>query len=392
MRLLLINYEYPPLGGGAGNATKNIARELAALGHEVEVLTSSFKGLPAREDHDGYKVRRLPVLRRYEDRCSRIEMAVFMAVSSLGVLTRRGARRPDAAIAFFGMPGGPAAWVLKALRNVPYVVSLRGGDVPGFQPYDLATMHRLTRPAIRFFWRQAKAVVANSRGLKDLAMKSAPDGVAVQVIPNGVDTRCFSPSEGSEDEEDARLRTQRTRLLFVGRVVFQKGLDILMSALAELPHSARWNLTIVGDGGDRDSLEEQAQALGISGRIHFEGWRSKENICQAYRDADVFVLPSRDEGMPNAVLEAMSSGLPVIATRIAGSEELIEDGRSGLLVEPESVAELSASLAKLIDDPVWRRKMGRRGRERVEAEYTWRSVAEAYAELLKPETAPTRQS
>lgn len=375
-RILLINYEFPPLGGGAANATDNTARELVALGHAVLVLTSTFDGLPRLERRaDGVEIHRIPTLRRRRDRSSILEMLVFLASSLVTVPWAAARWRPDATIAYFGLPCGPAAWMVKALCGVPYLVSLRGGDVPGFQYDGLSLYHRLAGPMIGWLWRRSAGVVANSEGLADLARRFAPD-LPIAIIPNGVDATRFTPSPQGGGT-DAGLT-----LLFVGRVVRQKGLDVLLEALATLPPSLRDRLsvTIVGDGPARAELQDQAERLGLADRILFRGWLGRDALPDAYRAADLFVFPSRDEGMPNVVLEAMAAGLPVVATRIAGSQDLVVDGETGLMLEVDDRTALAAALARLAGDADLRRRLGGQGRRRVVERFSWRAVATAYAE------------
>ncbi|WP_243311787.1 glycosyltransferase family 4 protein [Fundidesulfovibrio agrisoli] len=372
MRILAINYEYPPLGGGAGNATANISREMARQGAEVLVLTSAFRGFPARERADGFEIRRIPTIRRHEEKCAPWEMAAFMASACLHAPLMARRFRPDAVLAYFGIPCGPPAWLVKAFGGTPYVVSLRGGDVPGFQPYDLAAMHRLTGPLIRLLWRKAGAVVANSGGLAALARRFEP-GLEYPVIPNGADTALFHPRSGERAPGPVRL-------FFHGRLVYQKGLDILLAALGDMA-AAPFELHLAGDGPMRPELEQQASSLGIRDKIFFHGWMRRPELARALRGADLFVFPSRDEGMPNAVLEAMASGLPVVASAIAGSEELVLPGLTGRLVPPEDAPALAAALAPLLTDIPLLETMGAAGRERVERHYSWASAASRYLEL-----------
>ncbi len=385
MRILLINYEHPPLGGGAGQATASIARELVAAGHSALVLTSLFRGQPVRDEVSGYSILRVPVIRRRADRCTPPEMLTFMASAAFAALGEVRAWKPDVTIAFFGIPSGPVALLLSAVCGVPYVVSLRGGDVPGFQPYDLARMHRLLGPVIRLLWRRSIGVVANSGGLRMLANRFAPD-VDVAVIPNGVDVRTFRP------REDGAGAAGPVRLLFVGRLVFQKGLDVLLSALAVLPGGSDFQLEIIGDGDRKPALEAEAARLGFADRITFSGWSSREAIAVRYRRADVFVFPSRDEGMPNVVLEAMASGLPIVATKIAGSEDLVRDGESGFLVPVDDSAALAEALSRLLADRNLRETMGRANRARTEREFTWSRVASSYVDYLREQLARRRDA
>lgn len=372
MRILLINSEYPPIGGGAGNASRNLARCLAALGHEMLVLTSRFADLPREEVQDGVTVVRIPALRRRQDRSGAAEQLAFIAAASVRApgLVRRF--KPEATLAFFGVPSGAAAWLLNVLYRIPYVVSLRGGDVPGFRPYDFKTYHRLIGPFLRVIWHGAAAVVANSKGLHALACAFDP-AMEIPIIPNGVDAGRFEP--GPRD-------WSRARLLSVGRVVHQKGLDLGLRALAGLK-DLDWEWRIAGDGPQMEPLRSLAQELGIAGRVIFLGWQGSQDLLRRYHEATLFLFPSRHEGMPNAVLEAMASGLPVVATRIAGNEELVVEGVTGRLVPPEDVESLRDVLRPSLADAASRERMGNAARLRVKEEYSWESSARQYALLME---------
>jgi glycosyltransferase involved in cell wall biosynthesis len=223
--------------------------------------------------------------------------------------------------------------------------------------------------------------------LQTLARRFAPE-LDIAVIPNGVDSATFHPRQVGE------ASARPVRLLFVGRVVFQKGLDVLLAALAQLAPGNDWHLEIIGDGDPRPALEAEAARLGLAGRITFAGWQRRAEIAERYRAADVFVFPSRDEGMPNVVLEAMASGLPIVATAIAGNEELVRDGENGFLIRPDDAAALAAALGRILADNARREAMGRASRARIEAEYTWPRAAASYlrwlAERVERPTAALR--
>ena len=370
-RVLLINYEFPPLGGGAGTATAGIAREMAGLGADVTVLTSRYQDDPRRESRDGYTIVRVPVIRRRVDRASPFEMITFLvsAAAALLPLTRRW--RPDVSIAFFTIPSGPVAWLLKVMRGVPFIISLRGGDVPGFEwAPEARRYHRMTAPALRWLWRRADAVVANSKGLRELALKSTPE-LQIAVIPNGVeipDGAFISPSPPSP------------HLLTMGRLTQQKGIDILFRAMTQL-RELDFTLDIGGDGPDRALLENMAGELGIADRVRFLGWVPRERKAQTFANAAVFVLASRIEGMPNVVLEAMAHARPVICTRVFGADELVVDGETGLQIDIENEHQLAAALRTLLTDECLRARMGMAGRARVETHFTWQATARAYLQL-----------
>lgn len=368
-RILLVNYEFPPIGGGAGTATAGMADALASLGCDVVVLTSRFRNQTRIEQRDGYTIRRVPVVRRHADRCSPSEMMTFVASASLAAVWLTRTWRPDLTIAFFGIPGGPIGWLIRVLRGTPYIVSLRGGDVPGFDFAPRVSLHRrIATPVLRFLWRRAAAVVANGTGLRALAQHAAP-WLAVPIVPNGVDAQFHAP-------RPPRPTTDAPRILLVGRLTYQKALDVVLRALARLQHDFRCD--IIGDGPNRAELEQLARTLRLDGRVHFHGWVERDALPAHYRAADVFVLASRMEGMPNVVLEAMAYALPVVATDVAGSRDLVSHAETGLLVPVANDAALAAALDRLLDDAQLRRCMGDAARARVLADHTWTAAARAY--------------
>ena len=391
MRLLFINYEFPPLGGGAGQANARIAREMAAMGHEVTVLTSAYRGLPREETLNGFKIIRIPTLRLRQEKCGVIEMAVFM-LSSIWFGVRLAKKfRPHVSISFFTIPSGPAAWAIKKICSIPYIVSLRGGDVPGFMPQQLWFYHRVTARLIRFIWKGAHAVVANSEGLKKLALRTARD-LAIEMIPNGVDIDFFS-QRGSRPLPPEALKAffekekATVRILSVGRLSSQKAIDQLLLAFSTVQKevSRPVQLWIVGDGPQRRLLEKMIIDLNLEDSVFLMGWRDRDTLRTFYSSADCFVLPSLDEGMPNALLEAMAAGLPIVATDVAGSSELVKEGVNGLLVPPASPAALAQALISLVTDDPLRSRMAKSSSERVLG-YNWKEVASGYLRLCQDPT------
>ncbi len=174
------------------------------------------------------------------------------------------------------------------------------------------------------------------------------------------------------------------RLLFVGRLAGVKGLPVLFEALAGLsrPHPDL-RVTLIGDGPERAQLEREAAARGLSGIVEFAGYRSQDEVARALQDTDIFVLPSFAEGVPVVLMEALAARVPVIASRVAGIPELVEDGVSGLLVPPGDAGALAAAIATLADDPARRKRMGEAGRARVIADFNIEREAAWLAELFR---------
>ena len=372
MRILIVNSEHPPLGGGAGNASANIAREFVRLGEEVAILTTRYNDLPVDEVDDGIRIHRCLSIRKEASRSNPWEQLSFLLGACTDGLLFVKKWKPDVLITFFGVPSGPVGLLAKTFFKIPYIVSLRGGDVPGFRPYDFKRFHDVTAPIIRAVWNRAGEVIANSSGLQDLA-ESFESQAVIKVVPNGVDVNKYQAKEGYDG---------KPHMLFVGRVVHQKGLDILIDQLHDI-QAHDWVLSIVGDGPERNPLKNQVRSQGMEERVYFLGWKERNELVSIYRHGNIFIFPSRHEGMPNAVLEAMASGLPVVASRIAGNEELVVHGKTGFLFPVDQPETLTDFIQKLITNPSLRKRMGTAARERVEEKYTWKRTAEAYLEIAR---------
>jgi glycosyltransferase involved in cell wall biosynthesis len=187
------------------------------------------------------------------------------------------------------------------------------------------------------------------------------------------------------------------RLVFVGRVVEQKGLAILFEAMDQLAaEHPDLTLTVVGDGPHRTRLQERAAAMGVGDRVDFIGSRSQSEVVEILSDADIFVLPSYAEGVPVVIMEALGSGVPVVATFVGGMAELVEDGVTGFLVRPGDPSQLADRIARLVDDPDLRDRLGSAGRAKVTDEFDSRSEARRLGVLFTNSAAglpsPTRPS
>lgn len=377
MKLVLVNYEYPPLGGGAGNATAHLARALHRLGHQVTVVTSSFADLPARENDDGAEIVRISSVRARIDRASLGEMASYVLRACIEVPRLARSRSADGCIVFFSVPCGPVGWITRRLVGTPYVVALRGGDVPGTEA-GIRRLQWLLTPFRRAILTGAVAVTANSRGLAALSKRADP--FPVDVIENGVDAALFQPATNPSSASLAPV-------LFAGRFNTQKNLFVLLEQFArarlEVP---QLRLVMVGDGPLRAALEERAVALGIGDAVEWRGWLGKAQLAALYRQCSVFVNPSLYEGMPNTVLEAMASGLPVIASAVPGNDELVEHKRTGLLFDLCTPDALSTGLVALARDATLRRQYGAAARSVVESSYSWDSAAQRYSAYFRTGT------
>jgi len=380
VRLLLLNYEFPPLGGGASAATFFMARELATRGHHVEVITSSAPGCAAMELIDGVRVHRVFSLRRGVQDAGLVGAATYVlsAIGKLRQLARTGDF--DCAHFYFALPTGVLAplWVRWSRR--PYVVGFRGSDVPGYDGGRLlATLHRLLRPLTRRILAGANHVTANSVSLRQLAQRSFP-GLRIQDIPNGVCTSTFRPPT-------EQRRAGPPRLLTVSRLVQRKGLEDLIAAIAR-PSLSDCGLTVVGEGRLRSQLEALARSLGVADRVAFAGRLHGDDLSACYRNADCFVLPSHAESCSMSLLEAMASGLPVVAARTGGIPELVEDLVNGRLFEAGDVQDMADAIAWMIESDERRNRIGAANRLAVSLTHSWPAIASLHEQrCYSPEHA-----
>lgn len=205
--------------------------------------------------------------------------------------------------------------------------------------------------------------VACSASARDHLAELAPSGDTVELIYHGLDSRRFPPLPAARPRRDGS--GEPVRILCVGRAVEKKGHDVLLDALARMPRRLEWRLHLVGGGPLGEALRRRAARLGIGDRVFRHGPLPQEDVIAHYRAADLFVLASRigrngdRDGLPNVLVEAQSQGLACIATRVSAIPELVEHGRTGLLVAAEDPDALSAAIADLAADPERRRRMGR---------------------------------
>lgn len=265
---------------------------------------------------------------------------------------------PDVIFAPWAYPDGYAAVMLARRFRLPVVVQVHGSDIRQLAQFPA----RLAGTAAAV--RQATGVIAVCRDLAEGVIRLGAAAENVRVICDGIDRRVFFPGCPQAAQEQLGLRPDRQHLLFVGNLVPVKGVDVLLQACSELPPAVgAWQLHVIGDGPQRAALIRQAQSLGLGERVTFHGSLPHEQLPDWFRAADLFVLASRSEGIPNVLLEAMGCGLPFVATRVGGIPEIADLGDSRL-VSPERPLELAAAIGDVLSSP---RRTAPGPRERREA-------------------------
>ena len=372
LRLLLLNYEFPPSGGGAGRATYFMARELVRKGHEVEVLTARTDDDASLETLDGIRVHRVRSFRRNVHDAGLLGTLTYLvfALFRLRTLLKNGSY--DCAQFYFALPTGLLALYWRVRSDAPYIISLRGSDVPGYDECNnrLQFLHRVLRKVTASILGGAAYVIANSNSLRDLAQESFPDQ-SIQVITNGICIGTRVP------RETVSADSKEVRVLCVARLIERKGVEYLLRAMAR-DISDRLVLDVVGEGPLMGELRRLADQLGLGTKVEFLGFVYGEALTDKFRDADIFTLPSLSESCSMALLEAMASGLPVVASNVGGIPELVADGENGFLVPPAEPEALRAAIDRLAASPGLRSKFSLANRRKIEGSYTWSCIADAY--------------
>jgi len=382
--LLFLTQTYPRFEGDtAGPFIRDLARGLVRLGDRVTVLAPHAAGVPARWEDQGvetatfrYAPERYEVLGygRSLEADERVKggAAIAAPLYALGLLRAvRKARRFDLVHAHWIVPNG----VVAAFGSAPLAIGLHGSDVflaekPG------------VRKAAAWALRRARLLTGCSPELVDRIRALGFPEERARVIPYGVDVKTFAPGP-SGWRERLGIPAEAPMILSVGRMATKKGFHVLMEALPEILASGA-HVVLAGGGDLLPDFQRQASRFG--GRLHLPGPVLRDTLPDLYRAADIFVLPAvhdskgNVDGLPNVILEAMASGLPVVASGISGIPLAVEDGQTGLLVPEKDPAALAAALRNLLENLPLARAMGERGRRKAETELTWDSVASRYRE------------
>lgn len=333
MRILFLNYEFPPLGGGGAKQARYLARELAQQ-HQLYFLTAGFENFGIGQN-DGYCLHLLKTGRKTISRASYRDMFCYLFKAWLTLPQVVKKFNPNVTLVFFTIPTGPLTYH-PALHRIPFVISIRGSDVPGHNTGRFTVFSRLLTPIVKNIWSRSRAVICNSQGLKE---EVSGFGLRrqIEIIPNGIDLDKFQPVK--------KRPSAGLHLLYVGRLIPLKRIDKIIETLPDLQRLTKEEvtLTIVGQGREKQKLVELAAKIGMANQVIFRGGVTYDRIERIYQGADVYVQLSTKEGMSNSVVEALACGLPVVTTPVGGVAEL-QNTQAVVIVN--DLAELAAAILK----------------------------------------------
>lgn len=380
MKILLVSlcfFKVPPeKGGGVDNHTFNLANALAELAHEVHYVADVNNGTAFHENVVLHPTKGppLPLRTNFLGWVRNHFIAnLFAFKSALSALVH-----DSFDFDVIHCHGNLLSMLTTFFKKEAPLVYTVHNPTPWMCYYDSAFERLIRVSACKAVeepaWRRANHIIAPSKTIKNEIRRRGIPAKKITVIHNGVDASIFDPNASSSDSMEEKYGVKSPYCLFVGQLMRRKGVIYLLRALVDVDV----NCVIVGDGPERSSLMLAAKNLGISNRVTFTGAIPLEDLRELYAGASFFVFPSlADVGVTLTILEALSSGLPVIATDIPGTGEVVIDGYNGFLIPPrQGVEALRSKIQLLVENTELCKRMRMKARRTVERKFSWRSVAE----------------
>lgn len=385
MRILLLSHGYPPTISGVTIVVQKLARALVSHGHQVTVLTASDSKRPYRDQDEGVQLLRAPSFHN-----------PIWSEGPIPALTNRSFNRlvmdfrPDVIHTHENFILAFQLIRLRSRLKMPMVVSCHA--VPDFVAQFLPQVAGLDGGAVRLVWtymvwllNRFDTAVFPTKTHRDLFWEhglTAPTAV----ISNGVDTHRFHPSHGQMEDVDRRYRLPPgQRILFVGRLCQDKNLETLIRAMPEIYARQRAHLLLVGRGDHRPQLEELVQELRLQKVVHFLGYVPEADLPAIYRAVDLFAITSKVEVQSIPTLQALVSGLPVVAADSGALPELVRNGVNGCLIPTDDHRAVGQAASRILGDPARIERYGQAsiaiGRQHEES-YTFRAFIDLYQQLI----------
>ncbi len=344
----------PPPAGGMANQTRQLSELLRAAGAQVELVQTNAPYQPAWAG-------RIPVLR-----------AAFRLLPYAAGLWRAAGRADVCHVMAnsgwsWHLFAAPAIWIARA-RGVPVIVNYRGGEA--------ATFLERSQALVRWSMKRCAALAVPSGFLAEVFQRF---GMASQVVPNIVDLQRFRPADAAP-RGSARLLVARNLEPIYDNATALRAFALLSRARPDA------TLTVAGSGPQLAELQALAAELGVSGRVTFTGRLDRDAMAAAYREADVLLNPSLVDNMPNSLLEAMASGVPVVSTDVGGVPFIVTHERTALLVPAASPEAMAAAAARVLDEPGLAPALRAAGLAEV-GRYTWPQVAPRLAAVYRAAVA-----
>ena len=371
-KVLVFTTAYYPFVGGAEIAIQEITKRLKDR-FDFYVMTSRFRrDLPQREERPEGIIVRIGFGTRFD----KYLLPFWRLTWTRRVQVNLDTPCPSAIVGVDLSHASVSAAVYKLFHpNTPFIFNIQFGEGEERLRSGRGGIISLM---FRFILSQADYVTAISAYLLNLARSYGYDGPG-EVIHNGVDVYKFKVKS-----EKLKVEHKEKIIITTSRLVQKNGIDILIRAMAEvkkiIPDVQCW---IIGDGPEKESLEFEVKSLKLTESVRFFGSVPYEKIPEFLHKADVFVRPSRSEGMGNSFVEALAAGIPVIGTRVGGITDIIEDGKTGLFARSEDSPDLAKKIITLLNDKNLAASIVRNGQKMVGERFSWDRIAQTYARLFE---------
>ncbi len=278
--------------------------------------------------------------------------------------------RPDIIHVHFAVPAGALAWALSKITGIPYMLTTHLGDIPGGVSEKTNEWFRFVFPLTPPIWKDASRVTAVSNYTRTLAEKYYH--VDIDIIYNGIDLTLL-------DHGDLQVHTP-PRIIFAGRFMEQKNPLQVAKVLAKLKN-LEWECAMLGDGPLLDSVKKIVAEHGMEKRFTFPGWVTPQEVLDWFGKSDILFLPSLSEGLPVVGVQALVKGLAVVASRVGGFVDLVEEGENGHLVSPHDEASIMNALQSLLTDAGKLQSARHRSRE-IARKFDIISIVDVYEEFM----------
>jgi glycosyltransferase involved in cell wall biosynthesis len=385
-KLLMLNYEFPPLGGGGGRVSHSLAKGFREKGYHVDVITSGFGGLPKLETYHGMNIYRVPILGRKEKQTATF-LSMFSFIFTGFMCGQKLCVRNEYRFinTHFVIPTGPLGFLLSKMFRLKNILSVHGGDI--YDPSKKSSPHNsfYLRWVVRFLLNQSDKIVAQSSNTKQNTVRYYQPKRQIDIVPLSYEPYQFNLLSRT----GLGLKKEKIYLISVGRFVKRKGFDYLIKSLQFLDKDIE--LLIIGDGTEKPNLCQLAQQLGLIDRVHLLGEVSEELKFQYLFNSDIYVLSSLHEGFGIVLQEAMQVGLPIVSTNHGGQVDLIEQDVNGLLVNPCDAESLARAIREVLADADLAHRMSYNNKNALK-KYNIKNITQRYLDLLSTITLPQLSS
>lgn len=377
MKILMLTWEYPPrIVGGIARVVNDLSKRLIKDGHEVTVVTYREGNAPYFEDDKGVKVYRIDnyIINPNNFIDWIMQMNFNMVAKASEIIAKEGKfdviHAHDWLVAY-------AAKTLKNSYDTPIVSTIHATESGRNSGIHDETQRYINDTEWMLTYESTEVIVNSNYMKRELQSLFGLPFEKINVVPNGININMFSGIERDYEFRRQYALDNEKIILFMGRLVYEKGIQHLISAMPKILqryHDAK--LVIVGKGGMTDELKAQVSSMGIENKVYFTGYMDSKQVCKMYKCADVSVFPSTYEPFGIVALEAMLSGTPVVVSDIGGLNEIVEHGENGMKSYAGNPNSIADSILSLLYNPQLSQEVVKKAKNMVKSEYNWAKIAQ----------------